>query len=535
MKRTISFLTVLTLLGVLFLPLSSVRAAGVFTDSLITGESLQVGVYTNLFLSSTSTTSLVSDEDTTTKLTMGTRSTNTSGVWYTFDSPKTITAFLLDFDKLSGSASDYLRIVTKQADGTTRYITLQANPNSSAKTQLSSNLPYYSGGKIENVVSVGLENSTTTASFDIFEFHVWGEDYTFPYENRVYASNYKSDSRQTIYNNMTTPQIFGTANTPSSIFALNKGQQYWQFRTTMTDFELYLGGDHNGSPYTVEVDGVQRFSGNLLNAGNATVRYKISGLTSENHTVRVYHNVPNGGNGYVFIYWIDFKNEVDRTAPTVPANLRATNISDSSVTLTWEPSTDNIAVTRYNVYLNGVLNTTSTTTTVTRPTVNNQSNVWTVSAIDAMSNESDRSVGVTTLFDTLPPSTPVGITADNVGLGVRVSWSSSVESDIRSYNVYREGVFLANVTHPSTSYMVTGLVVGSSPSFQVSAVDQSGNESSRTAPISILVTEPTERYLSVGVNNVGSGQIVKNYGSARTVDVVSVLPYYYGTLAGMSI
>lgn len=44
----------------------------------------------------------------------------------------------------------------------------------------------------------------------------------------------------------------------------------------------------------------------------------------------------------------------DTTAPTVPANLRILSTTRSSVELTWEESTDDVAVTRYFVYVNGV-------------------------------------------------------------------------------------------------------------------------------------------------------------------------------------
>ncbi|MBB6093505.1 chitodextrinase [Povalibacter uvarum] len=45
----------------------------------------------------------------------------------------------------------------------------------------------------------------------------------------------------------------------------------------------------------------------------------------------------------------------DTTAPTVPGNLRVTSTTSNSIALTWNASTDNVAVTRYDVYRAGML------------------------------------------------------------------------------------------------------------------------------------------------------------------------------------
>src|SRR5207245_2103109 len=44
----------------------------------------------------------------------------------------------------------------------------------------------------------------------------------------------------------------------------------------------------------------------------------------------------------------------DTTAPTVPAGLRGTAVTASSVSLAWDPSSDNVGVAGYNVYENGI-------------------------------------------------------------------------------------------------------------------------------------------------------------------------------------
>jgi hypothetical protein len=45
----------------------------------------------------------------------------------------------------------------------------------------------------------------------------------------------------------------------------------------------------------------------------------------------------------------------DTQAPSVPQNLVATAVSSSQINLTWNASTDNVAVTGYNIYRDNVL------------------------------------------------------------------------------------------------------------------------------------------------------------------------------------
>lgn len=72
----------------------------------------------------------------------------------------------------------------------------------------------------------------------------------------------------------------------------------------------------------------------------------------------------NGGNaagGAVYITTYIVPDISD--APTVPTNLVANNITETSATLTWTAATDDVAVTEYEVYVNGLL--WGSTTTIT--------------------------------------------------------------------------------------------------------------------------------------------------------------------------
>lgn len=82
----------------------------------------------------------------------------------------------------------------------------------------------------------------------------------------------------------------------------------------------------------------------------------------------------------------------DTTAPSVPSNLVSSNVTSTSLTLSWNASTDNVGVTGYDVYMNGSLktSTTSTSTSITGLT-SSTTYSFTVKAKDAAGNTSSSS------------------------------------------------------------------------------------------------------------------------------------------------
>jgi chitodextrinase len=107
----------------------------------------------------------------------------------------------------------------------------------------------------------------------------------------------------------------------------------------------------------------------------------------------------------------------DTQPPTAPANLRVTGTSSSSVSLAWDPSTDNVGVTGYDVYRDGVLATSvgGTSATVTGLAAGTTYQV-TVRARDAAGNISG-------------PSNAVSATTAGSGGGSGVSAYSSVQAE----------------------------------------------------------------------------------------------------------
>ena len=82
----------------------------------------------------------------------------------------------------------------------------------------------------------------------------------------------------------------------------------------------------------------------------------------------------------------------DTQPPSIPQNLNATAVSSSQINLTWDASTDNVAVTGYNIYRDNVLIDTSPTNSYANTGLAPGTEYdYEVSAFDAASNESARS------------------------------------------------------------------------------------------------------------------------------------------------
>lgn len=93
----------------------------------------------------------------------------------------------------------------------------------------------------------------------------------------------------------------------------------------------------------------------------------------------------------------------DTQAPSTPGSVAASGVTQTSATISWTASSDNVGVTGYDVYVNGTLNgsTTSTSRTITGLTASTSYSV-SVKAKDAAGNESAAgSVSFTTLSDNI--------------------------------------------------------------------------------------------------------------------------------------
>jgi hypothetical protein len=100
--------------------------------------------------------------------------------------------------------------------------------------------------------------------------------------------------------------------------------------------------------------------------------------------------------------------DIDTIQPSTPANLQATAIANTKMNLSWNASTDNVGVTGYRVYRDGIqVADVSSTTYKDTGLSKNTTYVYTVSAYDAAGNESSQATPLTS--NTKSPGRPKGL------------------------------------------------------------------------------------------------------------------------------
>ena len=190
---------------------------------------------------------------------------------------------------------------------------------------------------------------------------------------------------------------------------------------------------------------------------------------------------------YVALIW---STTSDTQVPTSPTNLAASNIATTSLTLTWTASSDNVGVTGYEVYMNGILKTTVATTTASITGLTENTNyAFYVKAKDLAENSSGNSatINATTLqfFDIIPPTSPSNITnSAKTTTSLTINWSNSSDNiGVTLYEVYFDGVLKTSVT--TTTATINGLTGLTTYPIYIKAKDAAGNSSISSNTVSL--------------------------------------------------
>jgi hypothetical protein len=183
-----------------------------------------------------------------------------------------------------------------------------------------------------------------------------------------------------------------------SVIFTNETDTGWQ--TVVLDTPYHIVKD---SIYVISANAVTRYAATPNELGVAIVNGPISNIAGNNGVYTYKAGVfPvssfSNTNYYRDIEFVSADN--DANAPTAPGNLTASNITNNSAVLGWSASTDDVGVTGYEVYSNGTLLTTVTTTSFS-VTGLNQGTAYSfyIKATDAFGNHSAASnvVDITTL------------------------------------------------------------------------------------------------------------------------------------------
>ena len=216
----------------------------------------------------------------------------------------------------------------------------------------------------------------------------------------------------------------------------------------------------------------------------------------------------------------------DNQPPSKPMGLTATPISPIRIDLSWSQSNDNVGVTGYTVYRDGVpLTTVGGTTTTYQDTtvVPNTTYSYTVDAFDAAGNHSAQSdpAVATTPADTTPPSAPGQLHTTAVGANeVDLAWTASNDDiGVDHYEVLRGVSSLGTTT--GTTFADTTVQPSTTYSYTVVAYDRAGNPSDPSN--SVTVTTPagvtTLTFTPTADAYVRSDQPTANFGSITSIQV----------------
>ncbi|GAA3727613.1 cellulose binding domain-containing protein [Salinactinospora qingdaonensis] len=269
------------------------------------------------------------------------------------------------------------------------------------------------------------------------------------------------------------------------------------------------GQDYMALYTSAKIDGVRGIY-RSDDAGQSWVRINDDqnqwGWTGETITgdPNVYGRVYVSTNGRGIIYGeTSATGGDDTTAPSVPGDPSASNVTATGATLSWDASTDTggSGLAGYEVYHetssgDELVASPSTTSTNLSGLAPETEYTYHVVAVDGAGNTSEASATVTFTTgadtggdDTTAPSVPGDPSASNVtATGATLSWDASTDtggSGLAGYEVYREtssGDEL--VASPSTtSTNLSGLAPETEYTYHVVAVDGAGNTSEASATV----------------------------------------------------
>jgi len=223
----------------------------------------------------------------------------------------------------------------------------------------------------------------------------------------------------------------------------------------------------------------------------------------------------------------DFSDAIAPTAPTGLTIKAATlTTTTASAELAWNASTDNIAVTGYEIYRDG-----SRIATVRTPGFTDSALIpgntysYFIISVDGAGNRSVASssvsvtpnpvnLGVTVngqlsssilnlpeIFDLTAPTAPTNLSATTAAVSattssVTLTWSPATDNKgVTGYEVFRDGSKTATVT--STTYVDATVSSGVAHTYSITAVDAAGNKSPSSSTITVT---PPAANLDITVN-----------------------------------
>ena len=257
-------------------------------------------------------------------------------------------------------------------------------------------------------------------------------------------------------------------------------ESVWQVGVTSSSVTLGWGAAVDD----LGVIGYEILNDGALAGSTATTQYAVSGLACGTmHTLGVRALDAAGNRSTTANVLMATSPCPDSAAPSTPGQLVVRGSNETSVTVSWSSSSDNVGVVGYQVYRDGaaVGSTASSDYTVSGLACGKSYRIE-VDAYDAAGNRSGKSArSVATRAcppppspgpgDTTPPSTPTGVTVSSVTpSSISLGWTASVDNvAVTGYGLYREGVAAGSATLTNATF--SGLACGRSYQLAIDARD----------------------------------------------------------------
>ncbi|NBI29644.1 fibronectin type III domain-containing protein [Chengkuizengella marina] len=282
------------------------------------------------------------------------------------------------------------------------------------------------------------------------------------------------------------------------------------FADLVTDTSVNLSWSPSTDNYGVSGYDIYR-DGNLVGSSNST-HFTVTGLSPDTtYTFTITAKDVSGNVSNESIPLLVTTAGPDIEPPTIPTNLAATVITQSTVNISWNASSDNLGVLEYDVYMDSNFIGSTTDTFYVVNGLNAETNyVFTVSAKDAAGNKSGESepLSVTTESpDTEPPTAPTNLNASNVTQSsVNINWTSSTDNvGVAEYDVYMDSSLVGSTSN--LTFEITGLNASTTYSFTIIAKDAAGNSSTESIALNVTTDEAPAGDFSKGVDTLSNSQV----------------------------
>jgi chitodextrinase len=258
--------------------------------------------------------------------------------------------------------------------------------------------------------------------------------------------------------------------------------------TTTIDLSWTAATDNVGvTGYDVFVNGIKNNSNNLQG-----FTYTINGLNPST-TYSIYVMAKDSSGNVSVSSTISVTTlSIDTQPPTAPV-VSSPSKAQTTIDLSWTASTDNVVVTGYDIYVEGVKNNATLLTalsyTVTGLTASTIYSIYVVARDAAGNSTNSNTLSITTMSnDIQPPSAPVLTSSSRTQTSINLSWTAATDNiGVTGYDVFVGGIKNNTSLLTGLTYTVSGLTASTSYSVYVVARDAAGNRTnSNTLSVTTL-------------------------------------------------